>query len=131
VTTCPYFDNLEFDIFDAGRLQCHFVASVTIAVRIHCFQLKLNKISQDQRNPLNVLPSLTCHSVCGPGWDRDIIFGSLAPCVWEWKCYTIYTQYFHHWRNLRFKPWEKHCRYSPTLRKKVRNGSGSGCGWLY
>jgi len=34
LTTCPYFDNLEVDIFDAGGLQCHYVMSVTIAVRI-------------------------------------------------------------------------------------------------
>jgi len=36
LTSCPYLDNLEFDIFDAGGLQCHFVTSVTIAVRIRC-----------------------------------------------------------------------------------------------
>jgi len=35
LTTCPYFDNLEFDIFDAGGYQCHFITSVTIAIRIH------------------------------------------------------------------------------------------------
>jgi len=29
---CPYFDNLDFEIFDAGGLQCYFVTSVTIAV---------------------------------------------------------------------------------------------------
>jgi len=29
--TCPYFDNLEFDIFDAADLQCHFITSVTVA----------------------------------------------------------------------------------------------------
>jgi len=34
LTTCPYFDNLEFDIFDAGGPQCHFITSITIAVRI-------------------------------------------------------------------------------------------------
>ena len=28
------FDNLEPDSFDAGRLQCHFITSVTTAVRI-------------------------------------------------------------------------------------------------
>jgi len=33
-TTCPYFDNLEFDMFDAGGLQCHFITSVAITVRI-------------------------------------------------------------------------------------------------
>jgi len=38
LTKCPYFDNLEFDICDASRLQCHFVTSVTIAVRIQRFQ---------------------------------------------------------------------------------------------
>jgi len=33
--TCPYFDNLEFDIFDAGGPQsATFIMSVTIAVRI-------------------------------------------------------------------------------------------------
>jgi len=31
---CPYFDNFEFDIFDAGSPQCHFNTSVTIAVWI-------------------------------------------------------------------------------------------------
>jgi len=30
--TCPYVDNLEFDIFHAGGLQCYFITSVTIAV---------------------------------------------------------------------------------------------------
>ena len=30
LTTCPYFDNLEFDIFDAGGPQCRFITSVTI-----------------------------------------------------------------------------------------------------
>jgi len=34
LTTCPYFDNHEFDIFDEGSLQCHFIMSFTIAVRI-------------------------------------------------------------------------------------------------
>jgi len=34
LTTSPYFDNLELDIFDAGDLQCNFITSVTIAVRI-------------------------------------------------------------------------------------------------
>ena len=33
-TTSPYFDNLEFDIFDAGGPQCHLITSVTTAVRI-------------------------------------------------------------------------------------------------
>ena len=31
VTTCPNFDNLEFDIFDAGGPQCHFIISVPLA----------------------------------------------------------------------------------------------------
>jgi len=34
LTTCPYFDNLEFDIFDADGLRCHCIMSVTIAGRI-------------------------------------------------------------------------------------------------
>jgi len=34
LTTCPCFDNVELDIFDAGGPQCHIVTSVTIAVRI-------------------------------------------------------------------------------------------------
>jgi len=34
LTTCPYFDNLKFEIFDVGCPQCHFIMSVTIAVRI-------------------------------------------------------------------------------------------------
>jgi len=32
--TCPYFDNLEFKIFDLGGLQCHFIMFVTTAVRM-------------------------------------------------------------------------------------------------
>ena len=34
LTTFPYFNNLDFDIFDAGGPQCHFITSVTIVVRI-------------------------------------------------------------------------------------------------
>jgi len=34
LTTCPYFDNLEFDIFDAVGSQCHVITSFTMAVRI-------------------------------------------------------------------------------------------------
>jgi len=33
LTTIPCFDNFEFDIFDGGS-QCHFITSVTIAIRI-------------------------------------------------------------------------------------------------
>jgi len=39
LTTCTYFDNLEFDIFDGGGLQCHFETSVTIAVRIRTLSI--------------------------------------------------------------------------------------------
>jgi len=31
---CFYFDNLEFDIFDAGSSQSQFITSVTVAFRI-------------------------------------------------------------------------------------------------
>jgi len=34
MTTCPYFDNLESDIFDAGGPQCLFITSVIIVIRI-------------------------------------------------------------------------------------------------
>jgi len=34
LATCPYFDNHELEIFDAGGPQCHFITSVTTAVRI-------------------------------------------------------------------------------------------------
>jgi len=34
LTTYLYFDNLEFDILDAGGRQCHFITSFTIAVKI-------------------------------------------------------------------------------------------------
>jgi len=34
LTNSRYFDNLEFEIFDAGGAQYHFIKSVTIAVRI-------------------------------------------------------------------------------------------------
>jgi len=39
LTTCPDFDDLEFDIFVAGGPQCHFITSVTIAVRIRTFSV--------------------------------------------------------------------------------------------
>jgi len=34
LTTCSYFDNLEFGPFDARGLQCQLIMSVTIAVSI-------------------------------------------------------------------------------------------------
>jgi len=34
LTICPYFDKLESDIFDSAGLQCHFITSVNIAVKI-------------------------------------------------------------------------------------------------
>jgi len=34
VVTSPYFDNLDFDTFDAGGPQCQFITSVTIAVGV-------------------------------------------------------------------------------------------------
>jgi len=38
LTTCPCFDNFEFDIFDVGGPQSHFIMSVTIAVGFEHFQ---------------------------------------------------------------------------------------------
>jgi len=34
LTTCPCFDNFQFDIFDAGGPQGHFITSVTIAIGV-------------------------------------------------------------------------------------------------
>jgi len=31
MTTCPYFDNAKFDIFDADAVQCHFITLVLLA----------------------------------------------------------------------------------------------------
>jgi len=45
--TCPCCNNLEFDIFDAGGPQCHFITSFTTAVRIRTlsvYQFKLNLV---------------------------------------------------------------------------------------
>jgi len=36
---CLYFNNLKFGVFDAGGLQCHFITSVAIAVRIRTFSV--------------------------------------------------------------------------------------------
>jgi len=33
LTTCLYVDNLEFDLFDTGGPQCHFITPVTIRIR--------------------------------------------------------------------------------------------------
>jgi len=40
LTTCPYFDNPEFDVFDAVGFQCHFITSVTIAMRIRTLSVR-------------------------------------------------------------------------------------------
>jgi len=37
--TCLCFDNLELDIFDTGCLQCPFIMSNIIAVRIQTFSV--------------------------------------------------------------------------------------------
>jgi len=34
LTTCPYFDNLEFDIFNAGGPQCYFIMSVSVTTAV-------------------------------------------------------------------------------------------------
>jgi len=34
LTTCPYSDNFEFDIFDAGGPQCQFITFFNMAGRI-------------------------------------------------------------------------------------------------
>jgi len=42
LTTCPCFDNFEFNIFDAGGPQSYFIMSVTIAdgfKRFQCIRL--------------------------------------------------------------------------------------------
>jgi len=40
LTTFPYFDNLEFDMFNAGGPQCHFITSATIAVNIRMLPVR-------------------------------------------------------------------------------------------
>jgi len=45
LTTCPYFDNLELDICDVAGLQCHFIMSVAIAVRIQMLSVHWHKVS--------------------------------------------------------------------------------------
>jgi len=46
LTTCPYFNNLEFDIFGEGGLQCHFITSVTSATLSH-LAVRIRTISVD------------------------------------------------------------------------------------
>jgi len=36
LTASPYFDNLQFDIFDAGGPYCNFIISVLCAGRVPC-----------------------------------------------------------------------------------------------
>ena len=69
LTTCPCFDNLEFDNFDAGGPQCHFITSVTIEVKIQKLAVYSFKIN-------------VSHSVCGPGQDSGILFGSVSHLGW-------------------------------------------------
>jgi len=38
MTTCPYVDNLEFDILVAGSPQCHFITSVIIVLGFERFR---------------------------------------------------------------------------------------------
>jgi len=57
-------DDLEFDIFDAGGLQCCFIMSVTTAVMIRMLSVhsfKLNLVCKDESKPLNVRLSSICH----------------------------------------------------------------------
>ena len=64
LSACLYFDNLGFDIFDTGCPQCHFITSVTIAVRIRThsvYWLKRNFIFLDPSKSFNVWSSLICH----------------------------------------------------------------------
>ena len=47
LTTCPYFDYIEFNIFDAGGPQCCFIMPFTAAYRIRKLsvrQLKINLV---------------------------------------------------------------------------------------
>jgi len=39
LTTCAYFDNLGFDIFDAVGSQCHFIMLVATAGTIRTFSV--------------------------------------------------------------------------------------------
>jgi len=43
--TNPYFDNREFDVFDAGGPQCHFITTVTIAVKIQTLSVRYLKLN--------------------------------------------------------------------------------------
>jgi len=45
LTTRPYFDNFELDIFDAGGPQCHFTTYVTIAVTIRTLSVYLFQLT--------------------------------------------------------------------------------------
>jgi len=38
MTTCPYFDNLEFDILVSGGLQCHFITLLPSQLEFERFQ---------------------------------------------------------------------------------------------
>jgi len=79
------FDNLYYDIFEASDLQCHFITSVAVAYRIpklSVYSFKGNLVCQDQSKPCNVRPSIICHSMCGPGQDSDVVFGSVSHLGW-------------------------------------------------
>jgi len=43
--SCSCFDNLEFDLFEASGLQCHFITSVTVAYRIPKLPVYLFKLN--------------------------------------------------------------------------------------
>ena len=58
---------------------------LAIAVRIRLLsvhQLKLNLVGKDQRKQFSARPSLICHSMCGPGEDSDMVFGSESLLGW-------------------------------------------------
>jgi len=38
MTTCPYFDNLEFDILVASDPQCHFITLLPLHLGFERFQ---------------------------------------------------------------------------------------------
>ena len=60
LTTCPYFDNLEFDILDAGGLQIHFITSVATAFRIRTLSVHWLKAAVH-----NLWPQAFDNEICG------------------------------------------------------------------
>ena len=87
LTTCRYFDVI-FNLTSLMQVVLSAILSRLLPLQLwfEGFQyIRWAKFSLlDQSKPFNVPLSLICHAMCGPGWDSDMIFGSVSHLGWTY-----------------------------------------------